>query len=82
VNELVRRAGARSALYGGDDATDLDAFDAFDSLIESGELDAAVRVGVRSDEGPAAIVERADVVVDGTSGFLDVLEALAEPAVT
>jgi trehalose 6-phosphate phosphatase len=80
VNELVRRAGARTALFGGDDATDLDAFDALDTLVEAGELDSAVRVGVRSDEGPAAIVERADVVVDGTTGFLDVLEALAEPA--
>ena len=80
VNELVRRSGVRAALFGGDDATDLDAFDSLDSLTEAGELDAAVRVGVRSDESPAAIVERADVVVDGTAGFLDVLEALAEPA--
>jgi trehalose 6-phosphate phosphatase len=80
VNELVRRSGARAALFGGDDATDLDAFDALDALLEAGELDAAVRVGVRSDEGPPAIVERADVAVDGTPGFLEVLEALAEPA--
>jgi trehalose 6-phosphate phosphatase len=79
VNELVRRSGARTALFGGDDATDLDGFDALDSLEESGELEAAVRVGVASDEGPAAIVERADVVVDGTAGFLEVLAALAEP---
>ena len=42
-----------------------------------GALDAAVRVGVRSDEGPAAIVERADVVVDGVDGFTTVLAALA-----
>jgi trehalose 6-phosphate phosphatase len=79
VNELVRRSGVRTALFGGDDATDLDGFDALDTLTEAGELDAAVRVGVASDEGPAAIVERADVVVDGTSGFLEVLAALAEP---
>ena len=39
----------------------------------------AVRVGVRSDEGPAAIVERADVVVDGVEGFAAVLAALADP---
>ena len=36
-----------------------------------------MRVGVRSDEGPAAIVERADVVVDGVDGFTSVLAALA-----
>jgi trehalose 6-phosphate phosphatase len=77
VNELVRRSGARTALFGGDDATDLDGFDALDSLSAAGDLDAAVRVGVSSDEGPAAIVERADIVVDGTAGFLDVLAALA-----
>jgi trehalose 6-phosphate phosphatase len=78
VRDLVARTGAKAALYGGDDATDLDAFDALDSLVASGDLDAAVRVGVRSDEGPAAIVERADVVVEDVGGFVRVLEALAE----
>jgi trehalose 6-phosphate phosphatase len=77
VTELVRRASVRAALFGGDDATDLDGFDALDTLVAEGELDAAVRVGIRSDEGPAAIVERADLAVDGTAGFVDVLEALA-----
>ena len=78
VNELVRRSGARTALFGGDDATDLDGFDALDALVEAGELDAAVRVGVASGEGPAAIVERADLVVDGVSGFEQVLETLRD----
>jgi hypothetical protein len=32
---------------------------------------------VRSDEGPPAIVERADLVVDGTEGVTAVLEVLA-----
>lgn len=78
VRDLVARSQVRAALYGGDDATDLDAFDALSSLVEQGELDAAVRVGVRSDEGPAAIVERADLVVDGVNGFTRVLAVLAE----
>ena len=78
IRELVRRADARVALYGGDDATDLDGFDALDELVTLGELDSAVRVGVRSDEGPGAIVERADLVVDGVDGFVQVLAALAE----
>jgi hypothetical protein len=34
-------------------------------------------VGVRSDEGPAEIVERADLVVDGPEGVSEVLAALA-----
>jgi trehalose 6-phosphate phosphatase len=77
VRELVERAGVRSALFGGDDATDLDAFDALDALVAEGVLDGAVKVGVRSDEGPPGISERADHVVDGPDGFVAVLQALA-----
>jgi trehalose 6-phosphate phosphatase len=65
VRELMRRYSLRTALFAGDDATDLDAFDA---------LPDGVRVGVRSDEGPPEIVERADLVVDDMA---DVLAALA-----
>jgi trehalose 6-phosphate phosphatase len=71
VRELLRRHDLRAALFAGDDATDLDAFDALD------DVESAVRVGVRSDEGPPAIVERADLVVDGPEGVLPVLAALA-----
>ena len=78
VEELVSRSEVRTALYGGDDTTDLDAFDALDSLVAGGALDSAVRVGVASEEGPAAIVDRADLVVKGTNGFQAVLAALAE----
>lgn len=78
VRDLVASTHSRAALYGGDDVTDLDAFDALDTLVAAGDLEAAVRVGVRSDEGPAAIVERADVVVEDVPGFVRVLEALAE----
>jgi len=78
VRALVARSEVRSALYGGDDATDLDAFDALDALVGSGDLDSALRVGVSSPEGPAAIVTRADVVVEGVDGFVEVLSALAE----
>jgi trehalose 6-phosphate phosphatase len=77
IRRLLEGASLRTALYGGDDATDLDAFDALESLVEAGELDAAVKVGVMSDEGPRAIVERADLAVDGVPAFTDVLSALA-----
>ena len=76
VEELLRRCDVQAALYAGDDATDLDAFDALDSLYERGELDTVVKVGVASEEGPPAIVERADLVVDGTAGVAQVLAAL------
>ena len=78
VRELVELADVRAALFAGDDTTDLDAFTALDALVAEGALDTAVRVGVRSDEGPPAIVERADVVVDGVEGFRRVLDVLAQ----
>ena len=68
--------GVRVALYAGDDVTDLDAFDALDALVADGDLDRALRVGVRSDEGPPDIVSRADLVVEGVSGFAAVLGLL------
>jgi trehalose 6-phosphate phosphatase len=78
VRDLVASSGARTALYAGDDVTDLDAFDALDALEDEGRLSIAVRVGVSSDEGPRAIVDRADLVVEGTDGFARVLAALAD----
>ena len=78
VRTLLERRPASVALYGGDDVTDLDAFDALDALAESGTLRSAVRVGVRSAEGPPEIVERADLVVEGVDGFVEVLVVLAD----
>ena len=80
VRELLHETPVRAAVFGGDDATDLDVYDALAELHAEGSLDTTVCVGVRSDEGPAAIVERADIVVDGTQGFAQVLEVLAGPA--
>ena len=50
------------------------------SLVGDGRLETAVCVGIHSDEGPAAIVDRADLVVEGTAGFVQVLEQLADAA--
>jgi trehalose 6-phosphate phosphatase len=77
VRSLVEAASSRTAMFAGDDTTDLDAFDALRQLGEEGALEATVLVGVRSDEGPPAIVQRADLVVDGVDGFTRVLAALA-----
>jgi trehalose 6-phosphate phosphatase len=77
VRELVKRYPVRASMFVGDDATDLDAFDALEQLVAEGALERAVLVGVASDEGPAAIVERADLVVDGVDGVRAVLETLA-----
>ena len=41
------------------------------------EIAKAIRVGVRSDEGPSEITDEADVVLDGTAGVTELLAALA-----
>ena len=76
VRSLCERARPAVALYAGDDATDLDAFDTLRAMKDEGLLEAVICVGVRSEEGPAAIVERADLAVDGVEGVVSVLEAL------
>jgi len=76
VRELLSRNPARAGLYAGDDVTDLDGFAALRELVEEGGLEAAVTVGVRSDEGPREIVDEADLVVDGIGGMQQVLAEL------
>ena len=65
------------AMYVGDDRTDLDAFHALVQMADDGRISKAIRVGVRSDEGPSEITDEADVVVDGTAGVTELLAALA-----
>ena len=78
VEHLLAESDARSALFGGDDSGDLAAFAALRRLLKAGTLVAVVRIGVVSDEGPPELAERADAVVQGTEGFLQVLRVLAE----
>ncbi len=78
VRALAERYEPETALFGGDDVTDLDGFDALEALADDGTLEAAVLVGVRSEEGPDEIVERAQIAVDGVAGFDEVLTALTE----
>lgn len=73
---LLGDTNLAAAVYVGDDATDLDAFRGLTELQEAGRLDYALRVGVRSDEGPAALAEEADTMVDGTDGVRTLLSAL------
>jgi trehalose 6-phosphate phosphatase len=78
VVALLRDRDLAAALYAGDDTTDLDAFRGLCELVEDGRLGTAVRVGVRSDEGPSALAQEADVMVDGTDGVRDMLQALLD----
>jgi len=73
---LLRDTDLVAGLYVGDDTTDLDAFRGLTELVEMGRLGTALRVGVSSDEGPSALQEEADLMVDGTDGVRDLLRAL------
>jgi len=69
-------ADVDAVLFAGDDVTDLDAFRALTQLKDEGKISSAIRVGVRSDEGPTRITEEADIVVDGTEGVQQLLASL------
>src|SRR3954447_25979153 len=77
IERLLRDADVDVALYAGDDRTDVDAFRALRAAVEDGRLQAAVCLGVRSDETPPEVDEAADLMVDGTAGVRVVLETLA-----
>jgi trehalose 6-phosphate phosphatase len=70
VVHLLGERGLERALYAGDDTTDLDAFNAVAGL------PLGVRVAVASPEGPAALREAADLVVDGPAALLELLRLL------
>jgi trehalose 6-phosphate phosphatase len=76
IAALLEDADVDTALYVGDDVTDLDAFRGLTQLVEEGKLRRAIRVGVRSEEGPSEITEEADIVVDGTDGVRELLAIL------
>jgi trehalose 6-phosphate phosphatase len=76
ISSFLGDAELDAAMYVGDDVTDLDAFEALAQMAGAGRIGRALRVGVRSDEGPAAITAEADLVVDGTDGVRELLAAL------
>lgn len=76
IATLLADTDIDQALYVGDDVTDLDAFRMLGQLVDDGQLSRAVKVGVRSDEGPSEITSEADIVVDGTDGVQELLTLL------
>jgi len=75
VLRLAEELALRGVLFAGDDVADLEAFEALDRLRERHVL--TIRVAVRGPETPADLVDAADVVVDGPSGLVRLLEDLA-----
>ena len=76
VERLVGEHELEAVLYAGDDHADLDAFAALDRLSASQDVRVTVRVAVRGPETPPAMVEAADVVVEGPEGLVDLLRTL------
>jgi trehalose 6-phosphate phosphatase len=79
VDSLVGRMGALSVLALGDDATDLDMFEAVVRLADSGMPGA--RIAVWSVEAPAVLMENADWFVRGVEGVEELLEGLVREVV-
>jgi trehalose 6-phosphate phosphatase len=75
VRRVVAESDARGVVVVGDDLGDLPAFAAVSALTADGYQ--GLRVGVRSTEAPAELLERADLIVDGPEGVLDLLRRLA-----
>lgn len=69
-----RATGLEAVAFAGDDRVDLPGFDALDELAAKGV--ATLRIAVDSDEAPAELLERADVVVDGPAGAIELLRKL------
>jgi trehalose 6-phosphate phosphatase len=74
VRRVISESSARSVLVAGDDLGDLSAFAAALELRAHGGD--ALRVAVDSAEAPPALIEQADVIVEGPSGLLEFLQQL------
>jgi trehalose 6-phosphate phosphatase len=69
-------ASIATAVYVGDDRTDLDAFAQLRAMVAEESLRFALCVGVTSDETPSALIEQADITVAGTGEVRALLAAL------
>ena len=70
----TREEKLSAAMFIGDDRVDIPAFEALDELAAEGVT--TVRVAVDSSEAPPELVERADIVVNGPAGTIELLRKL------
>jgi len=76
VRRIVAESEAERVIVVGDDVGDLPAFRAAAALAAG--RGQSLRVAVSSDEAPPALLEEADLVVDGPEGVVRFLERLAD----
>lgn len=77
LEDLLARYDVTSAVYAGDDQTDLDAFAGIRRWARVTK-NRALAVAVISTEMPPGLTEEADLTVDGVDGWADFLDALLE----
>jgi trehalose 6-phosphate phosphatase len=70
VHALLQSRDLNRAFFAGDDTTDLDAFEAVAGL------EIGVNVAVASAEAPPELLARADLVVEGPAGLVELLRTL------
>jgi trehalose 6-phosphate phosphatase len=78
VRRLLEGVDVDTAMYAGDDRTDVDAFDGLRELVDEGRLRSVLCVGVRSPESPPEILKAADVLVPAGDGVRSLLRALTD----
>lgn len=76
VSALLEDPSLRTAIYAGDDRTDLDAFRRLREMAEEGLLDSVVCVGISSPEGPSELPAESDLVVPDQTGWVEILRRL------
>jgi trehalose 6-phosphate phosphatase len=74
VRRVISESNARCAVVAGDDLGDLSAFAAAIELKARGGD--ALRVAVDSAEAPPALIDKADVIVDGPPGLMELLRRI------
>jgi trehalose 6-phosphate phosphatase len=74
IERLAGELALDGALYAGDDHADVEAFVALDRLAAQGRT--TVKVAVRGEETPRALLDAADLVVDGPVGLVGLLDQL------
>ncbi|WP_376796246.1 trehalose-phosphatase [Thermogemmatispora sp.] len=76
LQRFIEEHRLRSALFAGDDTTDLDGVETLIRLRQEGICPAAVTIAVRHADTPPRLLERADLVVEGVAGMAALLEEI------
>ncbi|MEV7775282.1 trehalose-phosphatase [Kitasatospora sp. NPDC086791] len=79
---FLRERGARSVLYAGDDLGDVAAFAAVEKLRGEGVAGLLVCSGAVGDAPVRELADRADLVVPGPAGVVELLESLGQALTT